>query len=157
MRRAAVAIVTTTLGLVLLLSFKTHQPASTATERPGASAQPTPPASGSAGGTAGTGGASPSAGSASGTQVVTGDAVDTRYGPVQVRVTLSGGRITQIDVVQAPTDTPRDIEINNYALPILTQEALAAQSASIDTVSGATYTTEGYVGSLQSALDQAQR
>src|SRR5258705_244688 len=66
MRRAAFAIVTTTLGLVLLLGFKTHQPASTATQRPGASAQPTPPASGSTGGTSGTGGASPSTGSTSG-------------------------------------------------------------------------------------------
>jgi uncharacterized protein with FMN-binding domain len=145
MRRAALALVTTTLGLVLLLSFKTHQAPSTTARRPSVAAGPAPSAGASAGS------------SASGTNVVTGDAVDTRYGPVQVRVTLDGGRITAIDVVQAPADSPRDVEINNYALPILTQEALAAQSAGIDTVSGATYTSEGYLGSLQSALDQAHR
>ena len=80
--------------------------------------------------------------------------MDTRWGPVQVKVTKSGGRITDITVLDAPANNPRDIEINDYALPVLKQEALAAQSAQIDTVSGATYTSEGYVGSLQSALDQ---
>jgi uncharacterized protein with FMN-binding domain len=96
--------------------------------------------------------ASPAAPAA--TRVVTGSAVDTRYGPVQVKVTFSGSTITAVDTVQAPSENGRDIEINQRALPILEQEALASQSAAIDTVSGATYTSEGYIQSLQSAIDQ---
>jgi uncharacterized protein with FMN-binding domain len=91
----------------------------------------------------------------SGTRTVQGDAVDTRYGAVQVAVTLSGKSITKITIVQIPQREPRDIEINNYAAPILTQEALQAQSANINMVSGATYTSQGYIQSLQSALDKA--
>jgi uncharacterized protein with FMN-binding domain len=101
---------------------------------------------------------SPSASSPSpastGTTVITGDAVDTRWGPVQVEVTFSGDTITAVKTVQAPDSNGRDIQINNQALPILQQEALASQSADIDTVSGATYTSEGYIQSLQSAIDQ---
>jgi uncharacterized protein with FMN-binding domain len=86
---------------------------------------------------------------------VTGDTVQTRFGPVQVQVTLTGTRISAVTVLQVPTENPRDQEIAQYAVPQLTQEAITAQSASIDTVSGATYTSEGYVQSLQSALDKA--
>ncbi len=86
---------------------------------------------------------------------MTGDAVDTRWGPVQVRVSLSGSRITAVEAIVVPDSNPRDREINSFAVPVLTQEALDAQSAQIDTVSGATYTSEGYAGSLQSALDKA--
>lgn len=85
---------------------------------------------------------------------VTGTAVDTRYGPVQVKVTFSGTAITEVDAVQYPSESGRDLEINRQALPILQQEALSKQSAQIDTVSGATYTSEGYIQSLQSAIDQ---
>lgn len=164
MRRAALAIVTTALGLVLLLGFKTH-PASTPVAQPPAATSTQSPAVGG-GGTAGStstgaapsaSAAAPSSSAASADRVVTGDAVDTQYGPVQVQVTISGGKVTKIDVLQSPSERPRDIEINNYALPILTQEALAAQNATIDVISGATYTSQGYIGSLQSALDQAQR
>jgi uncharacterized protein with FMN-binding domain len=81
--------------------------------------------------------------------------VDTRYGPVQVRIDVSGGKISKIDVLQYPNGMQRDQDINSYALPVLNQEALAAQSAQIDAVSGATYTSDGYTQSLQSALDQA--
>jgi uncharacterized protein with FMN-binding domain len=87
--------------------------------------------------------------------VVTGDAADTRYGPVQLRVTFSGKKISKIDVLQYPTESGRDQEINSVALPILNQEAITAQSAQIDVVSGATYTTDGYTQSLQSAIDKA--
>ncbi|WP_374008849.1 FMN-binding protein [Leifsonia sp. LS-T14] len=88
------------------------------------------------------------------TTTVTGSAIDTRYGAVQVKVTFSGTTITAIDTVQYPNRSGRDVEINDQALPILQQEALASQSANIDTVSGATYTSEGYIQSLQSAIDQ---
>jgi uncharacterized protein with FMN-binding domain len=71
-----------------------------------------------------------------------------------VRITLSGSTITAVDTVQPPNGNGRDQEINQQALPILQREALASQSANIDSVSGATYTSEGYIQSLQSALDQ---
>jgi uncharacterized protein with FMN-binding domain len=92
--------------------------------------------------------------SSTGTKTITGEAADTRYGPVQLKVTFSGKKITNIDVVQYPTESGRDIEINSYALPILNQEAMSAQSAQIDAVSGATFTSDGYAQSLQSAIDQ---
>ncbi|MBS42717.1 MAG: FMN-binding protein [Nocardioides sp.] len=86
---------------------------------------------------------------------VTGAAVDTRYGPVQVEVTTDdSGSITDVQVVQYPANDHKDIEINSYALPVLIQETIDAQSADIDMVSGATYTSQGYIGSLQDALDQ---
>lgn len=88
---------------------------------------------------------------------VTGPAVDTRWGPVQVAITLDGDRITAVTVPQYPDGNRKDEQINARALPILVQETLNAQSADIDTVSGATVTSEGYVESLQAALDQAGR
>ncbi|MDN4612839.1 FMN-binding protein [Leifsonia sp. F6_8S_P_1B] len=92
--------------------------------------------------------------SSTGTRTITGSAVQTRYGAVQVQLTLSGGTITAVDTLQAPDGNGRDIAINQDALPILQQEVLQSQSADIDTVSGATYTSEGYKQSVQSALDQ---
>ncbi|PUA82256.1 FMN-binding protein [Nocardioides currus] len=86
---------------------------------------------------------------------VTGDVAQTRWGPVQVEVSVSGSEITGVSVVQYPDDNPRDAEINAYALPVLVQETMSAQSSSIDMVSGATYTSVGYQQSLQSALDRA--
>lgn len=74
---------------------------------------------------------------------------------MQVRVTVKGGRLTDVAAVSYPQGNPRDQEINSRALPQLRREALAAQSAQIDTVSGATYTSDGYRQSLQSALDSA--
>ena len=156
MRRAAAAVAGTILGLVLLLGFKSHPLGSHSVA---GGTQQLAPATGGTGGTGtagGTGAGQGSGGSGSTTTgTVTGDAVDTRWGPVQVKVTLSSGRITEIAVLEAPANNPRDIQINDYALPVLRQEALAAQSAQIDSVSGATYTSEGYIGSLQSALDRA--
>jgi uncharacterized protein with FMN-binding domain len=72
-----------------------------------------------------------------------------------VAVSVADGRVTDVQVVEYPTENPRDQEINSYALPVLVQETIDAQSADIDMVSGATVTSEGYVRSLQSALDQA--
>ncbi len=89
------------------------------------------------------------------TGTFTGDPVDTPYGTVQVAATLARGRITSVKVLQAPDHNGRDRQIASYALPRLTREALGAQSAHIDAVSGASYTSQGYVQSLQSALDRA--
>jgi uncharacterized protein with FMN-binding domain len=80
----------------------------------------------------------------------------TRYGNVQVQVTISGGKITDVTALHLTDAEPRSVEISNEAAPILRDEVLKAQSAAVATVSGATYTTEGYLASLQSALDQAK-
>ena len=101
------------------------------------------------------GGSAPPAGQVSGTSTVTGAAAQTRYGPVQVQIEVSGSQITNVSVVQYPNSDGRDIQINQYALPRLIQQTLDAQSGSVSMVSGATYTSEGYAQSLQSALDQA--
>ncbi|MET8701163.1 FMN-binding protein [Kitasatospora sp. NPDC004723] len=154
MRRAVVGSAASAAGIVLLLSLdslRTAGPAvigSRGIETPETTTGPSGTAVPSPGAAAATGG---------GTRSITGDAVNTRYGPVRVRVTLSGSRITGVDVVEYPTDNRRDREINSSALPLLNQEATAAQSAAIDVVSGATYTSQGYVRSLQSALDRAGR
>jgi uncharacterized protein with FMN-binding domain len=86
---------------------------------------------------------------------VNGQAADTRFGPVQVQLTVQNGRITKADAIDYPQGSGRDQEINSYAVPQLDDEVLQAQSATIDTVSGATYTSDGYITSLQSAIDQA--
>jgi uncharacterized protein with FMN-binding domain len=75
---------------------------------------------------------------------------------VQVRITVSNGRITAADAIDYPMNNGRDQEINQYAIPQLVSETLQAQSAQIDMVSGATYTSQGYTTSLQSAIDQAR-
>jgi uncharacterized protein with FMN-binding domain len=85
----------------------------------------------------------------------TGDSVQTRWGPVQVRITVVDGKITASEAVVYPNGNHEDEQINSFALPVLNQEAVSAQSADIDMVSGATVTSEGYLSSLQSAIDQA--
>ena len=86
---------------------------------------------------------------------VTGDVAQTQWGPVQVRLSVRSGTITAVSVPQSPSGNPQDDQINSFALPVLVQETLDAQSAQIDMVSGATVTSAGYEQSLQSALDQA--
>jgi uncharacterized protein with FMN-binding domain len=98
--------------------------------------------------------ATPSAGSGSGSQTYTGAAEDNRYGTVQATIVVSGNKITNVTIT-APQDNPRSAYINSYAVPILVSETLQAQSANIDTVSGATYTSESYIASLQAALASA--
>jgi uncharacterized protein with FMN-binding domain len=145
MRRVLFAVSSTIAGLVMLLSFKTQTPAAT-----------TPPAAIGTPDTSG-GSAAPSA-SGSGTSgdgTFTGDAADTRWGPVQVQITVTDGAVTAVSAVDYPQNNQRDIEINQFAIPQLNQEATAAKSATIDTVSGATVTSDGYIRSLQSALDKA--
>lgn len=87
---------------------------------------------------------------------VLGKPEDVHYGTVQVRVTLSAGRITDVQAVQLPSGG-RSSEIAAYAAPRLRTEVLTAQSARIDMISGATYTSEGYARSVQSALDTGPR
>ncbi|MGW7404427.1 FMN-binding protein [Streptomyces sp. NPDC054833] len=150
LRRIVLASAATVSGMVLLLSLKPHTSPALAvgTQSP----VPSSSASASAGGSSG---GSSTGKPATGTKTVTGDSVQTRWGPVQVRVTVKNGKLTRVTAVTYPQENPRDQEINSYAIPQLRREALAAQSAQIDTVSGATYTSDGYRQSLQSALDSA--
>jgi uncharacterized protein with FMN-binding domain len=83
-----------------------------------------------------------------------GSAVAEPWGTFQVQALVSGGVLTDVVVVSAPTDG-HSSRINSQAVPMLTQAALASQSASIDMVSGATWTTNSYTTSLQAALDAA--
>jgi len=161
MRRITLWLLSTTAGLTLLFGYHTSTsgPASAASET--VVAAPVAPGTGTGSGTA----AAPSTGSSSGTSngtgsttsgtTVTGSVAQTRWGPVQVALTVANGRITAVDVPQYPSGNGKDQQINAYALPVLTQETLSAQSANIDMVSGATVTSTGYVQSLQSALDKA--
>jgi uncharacterized protein with FMN-binding domain len=145
MRRAVLATTGISALVVTLLALKPHQLPALAgvpPRSPLASSPPHPP------------GSTPS-GKPSGTGTFTGDPIDTQYGTVQVAATLTHGKLTAVRVLQAPDQNGRDQQIASYALPRLTQEALGAQSAHIDAVSGASYTSQGYIQSLQSALDQA--
>ena len=142
-RRIALWGLTTVSTVVLLFSYRT----STSTAMPVAATTPTgTPTAASTATTAKT------TSTYSGT--VTGTAADTRWGPVQVRVTLASGKITAVDVIEQPDSNGRDQEINADAVPQLVSETIQAQSAQIDMVSGATYTSNGYVQSLQAALDR---
>ncbi|WP_166843841.1 FMN-binding protein [Isoptericola sp. BMS4] len=119
------------------------------------------PSTGSSDGEGSTGGSGPSDTSGSSTTTssevtVAGDVAQTRYGPVQVTVTFDGSRIVDVQTVQVPGGHPESEQINAYAAPELAQEVLDAQSAQIHTVSGATYTSEGYRESVQSAIDSRQ-
>jgi uncharacterized protein with FMN-binding domain len=149
MRRVLLALVATTAVMALLLGYKTSVRRTTP-QAAASSPVSAPSAEATGGGSASTG----SSGSGSGTKSATGDSVDTRWGPVQVKVTRANGKITDVEAVVYPTENPRDQEINAQALPILKQEVLAAQNAQIDMVSGATVTSTGYISSLQSALDK---
>jgi len=85
-----------------------------------------------------------------------GDSVNVYYGDVQVKATVSGGKITAVDFLTYPQDRSRSVAIADRAMPVLIQEAISAQSAQVDTVSGATALSSGFVQSLSSALAKAQ-
>lgn len=163
MRRIAIVIAGTVSVIVLLFSYHTsrNQEVRVAASPPTVSTAPAPSADPGTGSGTGTGtGAGTGTGTGTRTRTsktFTGDAADTPYGPVQVEITMSGGRITVARTVQVPQESGRDVEINSAAVPVLNSEAVQAQTAQIDTVSGATYTSEGYVQSLQSAIDAAHR
>ncbi len=164
MRRALLTLGGTAAGLAALLSFKSHSLAAAAPDpaasTPAATAQP------AAGGT-GAGSASPASSPAGGgsaksgasgpasVRTVTGAVDNTAYGPMQVQLTLAGTKITKVTVLQRTNSGSESDQIDGAAIPKLTSETLAAQSARIDAVSGASYTSSGYIQSLQSALDQA--
>ena len=135
-KRPVIATVLTVAALALLLSFKTPDVAGLSPQATGA-------------------GGSPGVKSNYSGQL-TGNAIQIPFGTVQVQVTMQNGTITDVQALQLPNDRGHSAEISAYAGPQLRSEALRAQSAQIDTISGATYTSYGYQQSLQSALDQAR-
>ena len=167
MRRIVAALMGTVSGLVLLFSYHTStngQAATVATTDTGESRSSTTSpnvdqgeASSDSSSAASTEGSTSESGSTtdsvSGT--FTGDAVQTRFGDVQVEITVEGGVITSSNAIQYPDRDRHDQQINSYAVPVLNAEAVDAQSADIDSVSGATFTSLAYAESLQSAIDQA--
>lgn len=145
MKKIVLALASTVSMLVLLFGYHTSTSGPTTT-----TASPPAVVSSHTGSTTTSGKQS-----ASKASTLTGDVAQTEWGPVQVEVTMSGGSITDVAVLQYPSGNGRDQEINSYALPILINETMDAQNANIDMVSGATVTSTGYLQSLQSALDQA--
>ena len=151
MRRVILAVTGTIAGLVALLSFKAHVPT-------------VPVAS-----TSGTGGSSTSSSSSSrtipgefqsaagpltaGETTITGKVANTVYGPVQIELVVKSHKIVKVAVLEQPTNTIHDIQIGEFAFPKLISETLTAQNAKVDAVSGASYTSAGYISSLQSAVD----
>lgn len=157
-KRGAVALGLTGLALALLLAFRTPDAGGAGTLAVGDGGATADGGTGGSSATTTTGngdtGGAGASGSASAT-TVDGPVVDTRYGSVQVEITVENGRLTDVVALQLPDDDRRSAQISTRAEPVLRSEALAAQSASIDGVSGATYTSDGYARSLQAALDAA--
>jgi uncharacterized protein with FMN-binding domain len=170
--RAAVTLAVTAVGIALLFSFRTP-PASpiVAVTPPQTSTSVSPTASATASGEPPAGGSSPTptpaataAPTATPTPIAsglktgtfTGRAYADQYGTLQVEVVISGGRITDVKLLQYPQSEPQSSFISSEALPQLRQEVLRAQSAKIDVISGATFTSENYAASVQSALDVAR-
>jgi len=154
MRRVVLAVTGTIAGLVALLSFKSHSPT-----------VPVAATTGTVGGSSSSSSSSSSATTVPGefrsvagplTQgetTITGKVGHTVYGPVQVQLVVKSGEIVKVAILEQPTNTIHDIQIGEFAFPKLIGETLAAQSAKIDAVSGASYTSAGYIASLQSAVD----
>ncbi len=160
MRRVILAVTGTIAGLVALLSFKSHLPslpvAATTGGSGGSSSSSTSASSG--GSTATVPGEFPQGSLAgqlpAGETAVDGQVANTAYGPVQIQLIKRNGTIVKIAVLEQPANTLHDIQIGAFAFPKLISETLAAQNGKIDTVSGASYTSAGYIQSLQSALDK---
>lgn len=119
----------------------------------GAAPAGTPTTGASTGASTGTATGTTAAGAKDGSY--TGTSEGTPFGNVQVKVVVAGGKITNVVSLQLTDNGGRSVQISNYAAPILRSEVIKAQSAKVSNVSGATYTTDGYLSSVQSALDQA--
>jgi uncharacterized protein with FMN-binding domain len=138
MRRAPIVLVATVIGTTGVLMFKPREASvlAASTSSTSTSQQATVSTSG-------------------GTTTATGALVSTQFGITQVQVTIKSGKITDVKALQVPGNEPQSVQISNSAVPLLRQSALTKQSAAVDAVSGATYTSASYAASLQSALDKA--
>jgi uncharacterized protein with FMN-binding domain len=138
MRRSPIVLSATVAGTAGILSFHAHAPAVSAAP----AATPTATA------------ATKRTRTPSGSGAATGDPVSTVYGNAQVRVTVKSGKIVAVQALQLQGNDPHSVQISSSAAPILQQEVLTKQSAAVDAVSGATFTSASYTQSLQSALDK---
>jgi len=145
MRRIVIWLASTITIVVLLFGYHTSTNKSTSAATVPSASAPTTTSSPQAS----------SSGNSSNIKTYTGSVAQTRWGPVQVKITVQDGKLTKVTVLQQPNGNRRDQEINDQALPILIDETVSAQSAKIDMVSGATVTSEGYLQSLQAAIDEA--
>jgi uncharacterized protein with FMN-binding domain len=143
MRRAPIVLTATAAGLAAVLSFKAREP-TLPTASAATATSPVPGATPAA----------PATSNSSRSKVATGDSIPTRYGNAQVRVTVSGSKITKVEALQLQGNDPKSVQISSSAEPYLRQSALTKQTAAIDAVSGATITSASYEASLQSALDK---
>ena len=140
MRRAPIIIAATVAGTAGVLAFHPHTPAArVATPTSTVTATPTTTRRATTTSISGT---------------ATGEVVPTQYGDAEIRVTVRRGKIVRLDALQLQGNDPRSLEISSSAEPILQREVLAAQSANVDAVSGATFTSASYLQSVQSALDK---
>jgi hypothetical protein len=173
-KRAPIVLGSTAAGLGLVLSFHTHGLTTVRVKStgPSTSARPNTPTSEARGtspstlrpgsttpgsttpGSTTPGSTTPGSTNPISTQSATGNDIDYRYGDIQLKVTKTGNRITEIDVIQNGAVDPRSAQINSIAVPMLTTQAVNAQSSQIDGISGASFTSEAYTEALQSALDQ---
>jgi uncharacterized protein with FMN-binding domain len=145
MRRIVIWLASTITIVVLLFGYHTSTSKSTSAATVPSASAPTTTSSPQGG----------SSGNSSNIKTYTGSVAQTRWGPVQVKITVQDGKLTKVTVLQQPNGNRRDQEINDQALPILIDETVSAQNAKIDMVSGATVTSEGYLQSLQAAIDEA--
>jgi uncharacterized protein with FMN-binding domain len=159
MKRVIAAFSLTVAGLAALLGFKTRDASSEAATPPtttiGRLAATTTGGGAPAEDTTTTTAAGAVATAAPATVQVDGPVVDTRFGPVQVAVVVADGVLVDVVALQLPSGDRESDRISAYAEPVLREMALAAQSAEIDVVSGATFTSRAYAHSLQAALDEA--
>jgi uncharacterized protein with FMN-binding domain len=144
MRRIVIWLASTITIVVLLFGYHTS------TNKTSSAAVPNSASSPSA-----TTNSGPTTPPSTATTTYQGSVAQTRWGPVQVQISVRSGKITKVTILQQPNGNRRDLEINDQAVPILIDETIQAQSANIDMVSGATVTSEGYLESLQAALDEA--
>ena len=158
MPRVILAVTGTIAGLVALLSFKSHVPSAPVAATTGGTGGTSTSSSSGGGQTEVVPGAFPQGSIATnlpaGETAVDGKVASTSYGPVQIQLIKQNGKIVKVAVLMQPTNTLNDVQIGKFAFPKLISETLAAQNGKIDAVSGATYTSAGYIQSLQSALDK---
>jgi uncharacterized protein with FMN-binding domain len=149
MRRPLTALLVTVVVTVLLVNFKSRPALSIGTTSAPRPVAASPPSKGRSHPSA------PKKKTAAKPRTIVGPVVSTQYGPVQVAATVSGSKLQNVRALVLPSGDGRTNEISAAVGPLLQQEAMAAQNAQINTISGASYTSDGYRRSLQAALDRA--
>jgi uncharacterized protein with FMN-binding domain len=147
MRRAPLVLTATLVGTTAVLLYKPMAAGTGTIAAPSGTSSSASSSSGTSGSSSGS--------RSSAHAVVTGSAVTSRFGTTEVKVTIKNGRITDVTPVELNNADPRSNYISQTAAPMLREEVLSKQSAAVDSISGATYTSLAYEASLQAALDKA--